>query len=837
MHNELEILESAIKPVQLAWAFGLPLEVDNQSHFCGLESPRQFRVTEHGFISSTPGDMFQSGTCMDFAAYRVCYRHGIRGREAYVQGARDILMTVQGRGVLKPEQAESIGHAAWLRRRIFDFVRERSISARQQVSQRNITAVTLLRGLGIDRDLVPGTVALFEGDDWSNFRRLCDAAGLRLPAINFTNGRLMVPFYSDPGTIACLEMHGRRTDHRHEATVQIVPLYPARMAFSGLPSHIPGEPVLIHKSSLKAAAMTSSLRLDRGRGSCMAVQTDMSAGHVGWKPEEVVFMEGSAGLVTSEPAVLDLEGVEVWTSDAEDVRMACEYRYLWRDQLVERIVRHLEAHGMDPDARLMITPCRHSLPLRFQLLRAAVGLDEKTREQLEGLLQDGLLISNRSVKIFGTVSGYRYCLPAKGEDGPLHELSNFTLELVASVMFPEEANFFHQAVIRTREGEFDMILQSEDLESARKLDKAVKQGCMVAGFGEEHDTPVITDLLTARHLIPFWRSATAKLPREQGMAFLGWDGVKKSYHGPGFVISGPNKIAEGVRSKHPSVEILKFFDGSQVADPLMHTGLPADLADIISQAIAMCARSHTGHAVHPVMILNTGDAPRVLRALFGAIGQSGPIELNSNQRVRELPGLRGWPAWAMGYTAAQVSASSMPLFMLGDRGFRLTEGHSDDVLVAAGEALAWLLQKCAEHMLKSGDFFRRQHGVLYESELAREGAHMICQLAGVPEWPISQTQYELLEKVLRDIPPAEVGQWFEHDLRNQTVAFNHRKLPRKIDRRDLLLQFSPLVKMIEDRDGQFVMDAVSAVSLLDNFYQGDGVPAPVNLPMLQAVEN
>lgn len=836
MNSELEILESVVKPVQLVWALGLPLEVANGHHLCGLDAPGQFRVTDQGFLS-TGDDIFQGGTCLDFAAYRAMRQQGLRGRQAFVAGARDIITALKHQlDGLRPEHAETIGHAAFLRRRIFDFVRERTVETHIQPSARNIQALTTIRGLGIDRNLLPGTLALFENDDWAEFRQRCDAAEVSIPALHFHNSRLVVPFYSAPGVLAYLEIYEQRKEKLLAPFVaRILPIFPSRLAFSGLHAHVPGEPVLLHQSSLQAAAMTSFIRAERGRGSCMSVQTDMSVGAVGWRPDEVVFLEDESEPLLNEPAVLDLEGIRVWTSAAQDMQMACTYRTAWRDQLIERILHELRTEGFSAEVRTLLIPCKNSLPLRHKLLQSMDGLPSDVRTKVEDMLQDGLVLSNKSIKIFDTLGGYRFCVPGRGEDGPLHELSNFTMKLGKSIVFPDEANFFHEVSVRMRTGEFTAILQSDDLESARKLDKAIKQGCMLAGFDEDNDTPVITDLLTARHLIPYWRAATAKLPKEQGIAFLGWDSLKRQYHAPDFIAG--TSLTLGARNMHPGIEVLKFFNNNDLPIPVMHDTLPADLADIVSQAVAMCARAHAGHPVRPVAVLNTGDAPRVLRSIFQVIGQASPIELNMNQRVRELPGLRGWPAWGTGYTPQQVSSSTMSLFMLGDRGFRLESGHTDAELRMAGEALAWLLRQTAMHMVKSGQYFRRQHGVLYETELAREGAHLICRLANLTEWPISQTQYELLEKVLRDIPPAEVKQWFEHDLRNQTVMFNCRKLPRKIDRRDLLLQFSSLVRTIEERDGQFVMDAVSAVALLDNFYQGDGVPAPVNLPVLQVVEN
>lgn len=830
MNCELEILESVVSPLQLVWALGIPVTVEGDHHVCTLDPLHKFRVTPQGFLSTDPGDMFKSGTATDFAAYRVMLTEGLRGRQAFLRGVQDMMRAIRDpAGALRPEQAEAIAHAAWLRRRVYDFVVARTHDSGLAVGAKNASAITMLRGKNIDRELVPGTIGLFEGRDWAEFRVLCEAADVSLPSFNFSTCRVVIPYYSGPGVIAFLQMLGRADPDGN----RVIPVFKAKFAFSGLTVHVPGETVLLHSSGLEAAAITTGIKQEGGRGSCMAVCTDMSAGVVGWCPEEVTFMETEESS-SGAPSVLDMEGVKVWTTSAGDVRLAHAYRAPWREQLVERILKRLATtNEFDADTRLMLLPCRHSIPLRQQLLGELIHADlrEDLREKVENTLQDGLLLSNRSIKIYSTIAGYRYCLPAKGEDGPLHELSNFTLELQRTVVFPEETNFYHHAAIRTREGEFGVILQSDDLESARKLDKAVKQGCLISGFGEDHDTPVVSDLLNARHLIPFWRSQTSKLPREQGLAFLGWDGIKNSYHGPGFHVS--ERVNFAARPKHPGVEVLRFFDGNTAVEPVLDSSLPADLADIVSQAVAMCARSFAGQPVRPITILNAGDAPRILRTIFQALGQTAAIELNANQRTRELPGLRGFPAWGTGYTAAQVAGSTMPLFMLGDRGMRMADGHTDEELQAAGETLAWLLPETARHMLRSGTGFRRQHGVLYESELAREGAALICRLASVPTWPISQTQYELLEKVLRDIPPTEVGQWFEHDLRNQQVLFAHRKLPKKVDRRDLLLQFSTLVKSIEDRDGCFVMDAVSAVALLDNFYQGDGVPSPINVPALQ----
>jgi len=824
MTAEYEILTSTVSPMGLLSALGIEfLGSRDGSHSTFVVRGDSYKVSDLGFIASDTNGIFHSGGCVDFAALYVFRTKGFRGLKAYVEGVRLMINSFSKNLPDLVKNIDSVSHdvgrEAFARRRIYDILRLNS-KPPAQVSSLVAIKETTLRKLGIDRSLSPGSVSIITPKDWKDLRDAASSLGVNLPDISTFEAHIVIPYYSDYGTVSYIELSG---DNSH-----MLQLEPSRIAFSGLTSMLPGYRILLHSSSIRAASISSDMLREGSSACCMAIQLDMSKPKSGWTPPEVTFVdEGS--LILSETALLDNEGINVLTTPYADIRMIDQYGCLnWRDQMVDRILdKFKKTKGkIDVEAKRILEVCRHNLTLRHSILAALYasefpGLDFRVRQ----LFHDGLLISNNSTKIYNTSNGYKYCNPARGEDGPIYELSNFTMQLNASIVFPEEASYFHRVTINLPTSSHEVVIQGEDLESSKKLDKAVKQACLCLDINQ---TPVITDLTAARHLIPYWRSLTGVLPREDGLSFVGWDGLKESFHGPSFTIG--KDIIGGHKLHHPGVNVLRYYGGTDV-QPVLHHSLPVELADLISQAIAMQARVFSGHPVRPVLVLNTANSHKALRVLFEGLGQTHPIELNSNQRaLKELPGLRGYPAYALGYTPSQSKSSIMPLFMLSDRGLRMHDKHSSVDLKAAGEMLRYLVEATALHMLEDGSYYNRQHSVLYESELAREGAHLVCTIAGLPEWPISHTQYELLESILRKIPPAQIQMYFDHDLQRQKVYFHYRRLQEKVDKQDLYMQLSPLVQEMGDREGFFEIDAVSAVEILNNFYQGEAILKPVNLP-------
>jgi hypothetical protein len=445
---------------------------------------------------------------------------------------------------------------------------------------------------------------------------------------------------------------------------------------------------------------------------------------------------------------------------------------------------------------------------------------QETYQNLRRAVPDQVMHQDKSQRLVARNMGYY----AESDDGSSKRITNFQVEVKNLVSFKESNDTLVEMKIMSSadlEG-LDITIPYDTCNSIDKLHKAIHKSwvmCTIDGNG----VPQIEERGSAAKLFVTWLQQQASLkPQVLGVSRLGWSDDRTRFSAPYFEVTAERGVQLSTRKMHPHHDIFHSFDATpQTLGPLTNQ-LPLELADFISQMVAMICRFKTGYTVKPVGVLNCPASQKTLDKLFRALGQKVPIILNTNQRQGvELPGIGGYPVYGSGYSVGQLRSSKIPGFVLMDDGFFPIGSQSTDKDIGIAAALLpTLISKVTEYLLIHGNHeYERIRSLVYEHELRMEGANIICKACGMLEWPVSQMPYINFETILRSIPYSETENYFEYDFPNQIIRINLDQVQAKFSTSDLLVELSSLMKRVEMKNGHVELDAPSAGTILSDFYQ------------------
>lgn len=829
---------SLSNPVKLAGDLALDMAIGADGQITALAPGiGVVWVSDHGFLAKDPNSTFICGGMLDFLSY--VYGYAIKGQgglESY-RTAVEMFVSLYGDRVPNGVDAatrERMVTTARQRRLIFNSIMF-PLRAGMAAGPQKLTYEQSLTAHNIDPVLLKKFVRVLEKDDLELLKKRCSDLDINVE-IPKTAAVIAYPFFRDFGTLSSAELRfgvdGKYSTH--------VEFFPSRIEFNGLLAVTPKDRIYVSSEPKIATAATHTFMKAERDSVCLAVRANLAHQTLGWHPKKATYLVRTGETDFRKAAVLTREGVDVRilkVSTTPDIYL--DHTVCWGPFIVDAVFDEImETGSISPTAKLTLESCHLSSEDKLNLInRLRMKSKSAVADVIDQMFHDGIIMENNTVRIYKTNSGYKYHRQS-AMDGPMEDLSNFTMELVSNAVFPEENNVYHRAVITLNGNKFDYVIKHDDLETAKKLDKAVKTAEMMVFAGQQQNrvTPVITDLPMARFLIPYYRDITSKLPTEEGISAIGWNGMRNTFNAPTFkayLNNGEVDISTSSRVRHPGMSVFNNYNFSRPKLDGPVTAPNGPLSDVVSQICAMVGRSYHGYPVKPVAIRNTPAASAALKRIFSELGQHQVLELNTNQRVsQDIPGIKGFPVLAMGYNAQQARSSRLPLFLLGDFGITIPDDCCKDADVdAAALCAVTAVEKVVVHMLKtSGNTYNRVNSLSYENELVREGASILCSAAEIDKWLIGVTPFEAVEKVLRAIPPVEVRKYFSHDLGKQTVHFHLNKLVNKADKQDILLELSTLVNSMQEKDGCLIMDAVSALDILQNFYHQPVQLEPINLP-------
>lgn len=825
----------AARPLQLICDLDRPLQAVGNRYLtpcpcCG----NQLQILASGFVCPNRDCTFRAGGAVDYLRIETdSYGEALNQlRNMYGDTVRQ-LCGAESWEVIRDQAAKQ----GALQRRLFIYF----LKLRQRSRAESIEGVRLHSWLASNKiDLASCNTSAFLAapEDLKELQRLLREFGdEEIPAE--IQHAVLFPYFGDHHTVSSILIYNRAKAATHEVRVT-----PYRFAFSGLLEPAEDRDTVLCHNHVDAAILNSRYRQFQHGKICYAVLFNPAEQELGFMPEIPVFMHKTKGSGDKENLQrVRLSMLAALAAHYQELHVAGHDLYdephpappvPWEMFVMREGLALLEAEqGLTAAVRTFLESARPSPRICAELSRELRSRNlRKLAEALESYFREALLYKDAKVSLFATASGYT----AVRRDGMRSVITNFTCSFDHNLVFPQSPDVYHVGQMFFDGHDYPLIINSKDLDNPRQFENAARLAEMrFTGEKPSNLVPAVPDRKYAAHLINHLRGTVCHLDRIEGTPFLGWDISRRNFFGPSWHVTA-GRVSSRTSFMHPDYELLQHYSAEELPMLPPTSDLPRELCDVISQAVAMSARIYLHHPVQPIKYLNTPGNRNVLGALFAGLGQQTVIPLSFNGRtaLEEMKGLQGFPSLAAGYNRSQTERASLPVFMLLDYGFRLSESHSPEVLARAASVFRAVMARSMAWLLSTqGSRFHRHSSVSYDAALAHEGEAVIREACELPDWAISAAPYQTVENALRQIPVDRVADYFSHDLASQQVYFNFAGLAG-VDVTDLELDLRQMSAHVQLGDGVIMIDALSAMQLLCNFYQE--TPRLKSLQLEQVVE-
>ena len=504
----------------------------------------------------------------------------------------------------------------------------------------------------------------------------------------------------------------------------------------------------------------------------------------------------------------------------------------WAPFMLDEIVRGIRSKGFSGETQLLLDTAKLGAAdmakliatLRQQGLHSALAA-------LDLYLQQAPVFQQDSWSLYSTPAGY---FAARGDE-LRKAVTNFTIELETNLVFTDSSDLFHSGTVSFLGNRYPILLDHRHLDNPKDLE-AVVRGAEAKGAktDEEDVLPAVIEKTGLKLVVAHLRAAQARLPRAQGLSYLGWNRSKTRFCAPTWQTDITQKTDMRF-TFHPDSEVLRAFSAEPPEDMALTGKLSSGMCGMIAQLVAMTARTYMGLPIRPVRVQDSQAARRILLVLFGGLGQKEIYRLAFNVRyAEEVRHLRGYPILASGYTSGQIEKSALPAFLLTDVGIPVAGDIQETELLLASGVLRRALQSVAAWLLKTeGKAFVRERSISNDVELTREGQWLLKTVCGFEKWPDAPIRYQVIEQVLRMIPADQVPNYFQHHLAGQKVYFTYAPFASTVDLTTLELELRSRCESFKRTPTFFVMDALTSTQILNNYYQEQAFPDPVPDPPLE----
>jgi hypothetical protein len=223
--------------------------------------------------------------------------------------------------------------------------------------------------------------------------------------------------------------------------------------------------------------------------------------------------------------------------------------------------------------------------------------------------------------------------------------------------------------------------------------------------------------------------------------------------------------------------------------------------------------------IKPLAIYNNSEARRLLSEIFASLGQTTILQLNQNMRGEEIPGLRGFPFYAVGYSSSQINKSSLSAFILSDAGTTINENFSLDTMHKAQATFKFITKKIAEWALQTqAENFQQEHSVSRANAYSKEGAKVIIDSCGLESWPSSKTPFENLDNMLSHIGVDEVKNYFILNINEHKLRIKKEALQHVVSVKGLETELKSISKAVNFDEDFISVDSESMLDALNCFY-------------------
>lgn len=800
----MQALEQIVNPTELIHLLGEELRTGANGEYTTVcpKCESKLYILDKEFVCENNLCTFRAGSPIDYLVAK-----GVCPWEQTIDTLNRIL---DGRikGTVLYNNQKSITQQLKSKRRIFDFFLRNAINGTAD-NMKIIQFRNALRSQGLDPEVLRHSIFVISADE---AEKLSDNIRALHPdkhgAIRGAN--IILPYFSNYHTVSHLLV--LKTPDARPEKVNIIP---ARTAFFALLQRHPAckNNTLAFTYAATAKTNTQYSRINP-EAICLHMMVDATADGVSF--------------------VLPQADYLACGENNTDLRIASTIqRYVPNFKVVENKLG-LRTDHISVDADEFILKCvvkelKNNIPISSIL--PLVDLTPKSRQALlEKLHANRYFDAADEVRnFFKTLPVYKddkvtlfsnpygYSLKKHNNDSYTTCLSNFTVDLEHNIVFTESTDIFHSGMVQFNNDRYPIVLKHDELDRIAELEKAARRATIGAPT-DELNIPTIKERSGAKYLINYLREQVSQLPKTEGIPLLGWSARRTSFYAPYFITDRKGSRT-GKKYLHPSITTLSNYTTDISDSGSLYHELPDVVVNILNQVASFITRSFLSMQIRPLPIYNNAEARRLFSDMFSAVGQTALLQLNHNMRGEEMPGLRGFPFYAVGYTSSQISKSSLPAFILCDAGLTINENLSPEIVRKAQSSLKFIIQAVAEWAVKTDAAnFQQAHSVSRANAYSIEGARIIIDACNLTEWPSSKTPFENLDSLLSAISFEDVKNYFIRDINQHKLLIKHEALRHVRDMRGLERELKIIAKSVNVAAGEIDVDSESMMEALNSFY-------------------
>lgn len=804
MELSVQILDQIVNPIELIHLLGEELHVGPHGEYttnCPKCESKLF-ILDKEFVCENSCCTFRAGSAIDYlVAKGICKWDGV------IETLNNVLSDKLKNSVIYKNQKLVTGQLK-NKRRVFDFFIKNALNG----ANNNIKIIqyrSALRAQGLDPDALKHSVFVLSAQEVELLKEILRNINPD-KNLNISGAHIALPYFVNYHTISHLLVL-KTPDSKPEK----INILPSRTSFFSLLQRHPAcKKTKLASTYAEAAKLNTQYSRVNPEMLCMHMMVDATASGES-------FVLPSATYIASGDSHADLRVtgtiqryVPDLTVSENKVSLHSEYEPIIADEFILKcVVKELKKN----------VPISNILPL--------VELNPKSRQALLVQLHANRYFAEadevrnffktlpvfKDDKITLFSNPYGYSLKKHNNDVYTNNVTNFTIELEQNIVFTESTDIFHAGNLLFNNEKYPIILRQEEIDKISGLEKAARRATMGVA-NSEINIPTVMERSGAKYLTTYLREQVSQLGKTEGVPMLGWSPRRSSFYAPYFIADRKGSRV-GKKYLHPTIPTLSSFttDISDVA--ALHHDLPEVIVNILNQVAAFIVRTFLSMQIKPLAIYNNAEARRLLSEMFSALGQTTLLQLNQNMRGEEIPGLRGFPFYAVGYSSSQINKSNLSAFILCDSGTVVNENFSLDIIHKAQTTLKFITKRIAEWALRTqSENFQQVHSVSRANAYSKEGAQVIIDSCGLLSWPSSKTPFENLDSMLSCIGIDEVKNYFISNINTHKLQIKKEAIQYGINVDDLATELRSISKDVNVAPDFISVDSESMLEALNCFY-------------------
>jgi hypothetical protein len=800
MDKSVKAIFSAMTPIELVCSMGISVKEHNNNYItqcpcCG----NSLFILPTSFVCANNSCQFKAGSVVEFIA--VYDKKSIRDAlGTYIEITKS-----KTQYALDEESIDSIYNFIIFQRRLFDFFLRLSHSS----SPDHIATVRqtgALQRTGISCETLKSSVYVLTKKDLAALNQLLTSRGLDIYVPTDTNAAIAMPYFKDHHTISDIVMVTRlsRTPTR-------IKIQPSKLSWFGLLQLHPGcrEVDLTVSYADSMIFNTENAKLHPNR-ICLHYIYNSTSVDKGWLPDKATF------LFNEEPDEY-LSAMSCLGQVIPNLTVSYKgnQKQDYRSFAVSYCASVLEKEGLSTNAILILESAKLTAADRE-------GIAKNLHDRKQFALARKILSMCKTQMVFFDEHNELYTSPdgyfvQKGKTGNKSYVTNFTIQITDNIVFADSLDVFHRANVCIGGKEYVTVLRPQDIDRAQDLELAVRS--KVDSTEKNTTLPTIREKSLVRVVSSYLRDQISRAPQTEGIPFLGWNGHRTRFFGPFFSFQHTESTTRPMNF-HPHVDEFGCFSSQTLFDRSFCEALPLPITKIISQAVAIVVRYYLNIPTKPIVIHNNKYGRVLVEALFEAIGQTKPLQINSNIRQKELPGINGYPVYTTADTKHDVKNMPYPVFALCDGGELIDVEYSAATLVNAGQSFRHIIYQVVEWLMKTkAKTFDQMSGVNYADAYAAEGSMVICEVCQIDRWLEATTEFKNLESFLSKVSFDAAKDFITHDITKHVVTLD-LSTRDDIDIDLLCQELSALgASYVEKSAGKITSDSLSLLTAIEHYYK------------------